>query len=145
MCPAAFVFDTDAFCSFNFILTGNNMPKTVLIVEDYDDSRSLMKLIVERFGHTAIEAANGAEAILSVKSEIPNLILMDIGLPDLDGLETTRIIREYLAGITVPIVAVTAFGNAYFQAAIEAGCNYLITKPVCCDSLEPIFNKYLCH
>jgi CheY-like chemotaxis protein len=121
------------------------MLKKVLIVEDYADTRELMKLMVQSFGYMSIEAANGIEAVLSVKSEIPNLILMDIALPDIDGITATRIIREYLRGIEVPIIAVTASGKFYYREAIEAGCNDVIGKPLDYDSLEPVLNHYLNH
>jgi CheY-like chemotaxis protein len=70
---------------------------------------------------------------------------MDVGLPDLDGITATRIIRKYLNGIEIPIIAVTAFGKPYYERAIEAGCNDLIPKPVDFDSLQPILYRYLGH
>ena len=121
------------------------MSKKVLIVEDYADSREFMKFAVEVLGYDALLATDGLEAVLSVKNEIPNLILMDIGLPVIDGMKATRIIREYLNGIKVPIVAVTAFGKSCFQEAIEAGCDDVIGKPVDFDSIEPVLNQYLGH
>jgi CheY-like chemotaxis protein len=119
------------------------MPKTVLIVEDYEDTRCLMKILIEMFGYKTLEAANGAEAVLSVKNEIPDLILMDIALPDIDGFTATRIIRQYLNGAKVPIIAFTAFGKSSYREAIKAGCNDLISKPVDFDSLEPFLHQYL--
>ena len=121
------------------------MAKKVLIVEDYDDVREFMKILVQSYGYEAIEANSGIEAVLSVKGEIPNLILMDIALPDIDGIATTRIIREYLRGVPIPIVAVTASGKAIYEEAIEAGCNDVIGKPVDFDSLGPVFDQYLGH
>lgn len=117
--------------------------KKVLIVEDYDDTRDLMKFLVESYGYQVIEAADGIEAVDKVKRLHPDLILMDISLPIVDGLTATKVIREFNDAAKVPIIAVTAFGNAYYKKAIEAGCNDLIPKPLDFDTLEPIINQYL--
>ena len=121
------------------------MAKKVLIVEDYEDTREFMKILLESYGYKVIEAADGIEAIDRVKQYHPDLILMDISLPVVDGLTATRAIREFDADSKVPIIAVTAFGKNYYKKAIEAGCNDLIDKPVDFDSLEPILKSYLSH
>jgi two-component system, cell cycle response regulator DivK len=122
------------------------MVKKVLIVEDYEDTREFMKILLESYGYKVIEAADGIEAIDRVRQYHPDLILMDISLPVVDGLTATRAIREFdEASRTVPIIAVTAFGKNYYKKAIEAGCNDLIDKPVDFDSLEPILKSYLAH
>lgn len=94
-------------------------------------------------GYTVIEAVDGIEAVDRFKQLNPDLILMDISLPIVDGLTATKVIRENPKGATVPIIAVTAFGKLYSRKAIEAGCNELITKPLDFDELEPILNQYL--
>jgi CheY-like chemotaxis protein len=119
------------------------MAKTVLIVEDYDDTREFMKILLESYGYIVIEAADGIEAIDRVKQYHPDLILMDISLPVVDGLTVTRAIRDFAADSHVPIIAVTAFGKTYYNKAIEAGCNDLIQKPIDFDSLEPILRTHL--
>lgn len=122
------------------------MAKKVLIVEDYEDTREFMKILLESYGYKVIEAADGIEAIDRVRQHHPDLILMDISLPVVDGLTATRAIREFdEQSRTVPIIAVTAFGKNYYKKAIEAGCNDLIDKPVDFDSLEPILKSYLAH
>jgi len=121
------------------------MAKKVLIVEDYEDTREFMKILLESYGYRVIEAADGIEAIDRVKQHHPDLILMDISLPVVDGLTATRAIREFDVDYKVPIIAVTAFGKNYYKKAIEAGCNDLIDKPVDFDSLEPILRSYLAH
>ncbi len=122
------------------------MAKKVLIVEDYEDTREFMKILLESYGYRVIEAADGIEAIDRVKQYHPDLILMDISLPVVDGLTATRAIREFdEQSRRVPIIAVTAFGKNYYKKAIEAGCNDLIDKPVDFDSLEPILRSYLAH
>ena len=119
------------------------MSKKVLIVEDYEDSRTFMKFLVESYGYQVVEAADGIEAIDKFKKQHPDLVLMDISLPIVDGLTTTRTIRQMEKSKNLPIIAVTAFGKSFYKQAIEAGCNDLINKPVDFDTLEPILNQYL--
>ncbi len=121
------------------------MIKTVLIVEDYEDTREFMKILLESYGYKVIEAADGIEAIDRVKQYHPDLILMDISLPFVDGLTATRTIRDFATDSHIPIIAVTAFGKNYYHKAIAAGCNDLINKPLDFDTLEPILKSYLSH
>lgn len=121
------------------------MEKIVLIVEDYEDTRGFMKILLESYGFRVIEAADGIDALDCVKQYHPDLILMDLSLPVVDGLTATRAIREFDADSNVPIIAVTAFGKTYYKMAIEAGCNDLIQKPVDFDNLEPILRDFLSH
>ncbi|MGI8494329.1 MAG: response regulator [Pyrinomonadaceae bacterium] len=119
------------------------MLKKVLIVEDYEDARTFMKFLVEGYGCEVVEAADGIEAIDIFKNQHPDLVLMDISLPVVDGLTATKAIREIDKSPKLPIIAVTAFGKSFYKKAIEAGCNDLIDKPVDFDTLEPILNHYL--
>ncbi|MEP7038764.1 MAG: response regulator [Acidobacteriota bacterium] len=119
------------------------MTKKVLIVEDYEDTREFMKFLLESYGYQVIEAADGIEAVDLAKNQAPDLILMDISLPVVDGLTATRTIRECNTKAQMPIIAVTAFGKNFYNKAIEAGCNDLIDKPVDFDVLEPILTHYL--
>lgn len=121
------------------------MAKIILVVEDYEDARGFMKLLLENYGYQVVEASNGMQAIAQYKLFHPDLILMDISLPMMDGLTATRSIREMADGAQVPIIAVTAFGDNYYKRAIEAGCNDLIDKPINFDTLEPVLNHYLIH
>lgn len=119
------------------------MSKTVLIVEDYVDIRNMMKFLLQGYGYRVLEAADGNEAVQSVQKTVPDLILMDLSLPNMDGLTATQIIRK-IAGLgKVPIIAVTAYGNSYYRRAIEAGCDDLINKPLDFDKLEPLLEQYL--
>jgi CheY-like chemotaxis protein len=120
------------------------MSKKILIVEDYEDTRSFMKYLLEDKGYQVSEARDGIEAFDRFKQIHPDLILMDISLPEVDGLTATKAIREIEEeGAYIPIIAVTAFGRLYYKKAIEAGCNELIDKPVDFESLEPVINHYL--
>jgi CheY-like chemotaxis protein len=119
---------------------------TVLLVEDFDDSRYVIKRALEmRGGYRVVEAVNGQEAVEIVRRECPDMILMDLNLPLMDGLTATRYIRDCKdACQTVPIVAITAY-DAYGmeEAAIEAGCDAYIPKPVDFDELDRTLRRLL--
>lgn len=119
------------------------MPKKILIVEDNEDTRTFMRYLIERSGCTVIEAADGIEALESFKKHLPDIILMDISLPTVGGLTATKAIREIDAARNIPIIAVTAFGRMYYDQAIEAGCDELLTKPLDFDVLHPLIEKHL--
>jgi len=119
------------------------MPKKILIVEDNEDTRSFMKYLIEAYGYQVIEAADGIEALDKFRKHLPDIVLMDISLPTVGGLTATKAIREVDATGKVPIIAITGFGKAYREQAIEAGCNDLISKPLDFDALHPIIEKYL--
>jgi CheY-like chemotaxis protein len=118
------------------------MKKKVLVVEDAEDARSLMRLMVEKQGYFVIEAAGAYEAIAKAEEFHPDLILMDIGLPLLDGLSTAEKIRQLKDLDRVPIIVVTAFRNVRDQAD-KAGCSGVIYKPVDILELETVLNKHL--
>ena len=119
------------------------MKRKILIVEDYEDARLFMKYLLESYGYQVIEAADGLEAIESFKSQFPDLILMDIGMPGMDGLTATQTIRKIKQGADIPIIAVTIHGRHLYKQAIEAGFDDMLTKPVDFDSLESVLHEYL--
>lgn len=119
------------------------MKKKVLIVEDYEDSRSFMKLLVESYGFQVCEAADGIEALDRFKKFQPDIVLMDMSLPMVDGLITTKAIRDCDDSGKVLIIAITAFGKSYRDQAIEAGCDELIGKPLDIDLFESILSNHL--
>ena len=117
--------------------------KTVLLVEDFADSRFMMRLLLEMDGYRVVEATNGREAVESAERECPDLILMDLGLPEVDGLTATKLIRELEDLCDVPIIALTAHDAEQFQsAAVAAGCNEYVTKPVDFDSLGRVIRQF---
>jgi len=119
------------------------MGMKVLVVEDYEDSRGFLKFLLEYYGCQVAEAANGYEAVEAVKRQLPDLILMDISMPVMDGLTATRKIRETDDKSTLPIIAITAQGHSYYKKAIEAGCNDLLDKPLDFSVLQPVLKRYL--
>jgi two-component system cell cycle response regulator DivK len=121
-----------------------NAPPTILVVEDFEDNRFMMRRLLEMSGYSVIEAVNGEEAVNLACSELPELILMDLSLPQLDGLAATRRIRQYPELRNVPIVAVSAHDTADFHAdALAAGCNDYVTKPIDFDQLEALLSRLL--
>jgi CheY-like chemotaxis protein len=119
------------------------MSNTVLIVEDYEDARVMMKVLVELCGYKAIEAEDGYEAIEKVKEFSPQLIFMDLSMPRLDGIAATAEIRSLGEYADTPIIALTAYGDLHGQEAIEAGCNEVIPKPMDFERLQPLLDKYM--
>jgi len=119
-------------------------PQTVLLVEDTEDNRFMMRRLLEMTGYRVVEAMNGEEAVKLAKTESPNLILMDLSLPVIDGLAATRLIRKLPELESTPIIAVSAHDTSDFQSeAIEAGCNTYVTKPIDFYELEILIAKLL--
>lgn len=119
----------------------NTRHACILVAEDTDSNFDLLEAILGK-DHQLIRAHDGMEAVTMFDEVKPDLILMDIKMPNLDGLEATKIIRELSA--TVPIIAQSAF--AYEQdrkAAEEAGCNDFIAKPIADDKLKAMIHKWL--
>ncbi|MGH7459033.1 MAG: response regulator [Longimicrobiaceae bacterium] len=104
--------------------------KTVLLVEDNEDNRMVYRTILEHFGYRVIEAANGREGVRRGREDSPDLILMDISIPLIDGWEATRLLKEEEATSRIPIIALTAHALAADQAkARAAGCDGYLAKP----------------
>lgn len=115
-----------------------------LVVEDFEDSRFMMRRLLEMAGHQVVEASDGEQAVKLALQERPALILMDLSLPKLDGLEATRRIRELRGLGTVPIVAVSAHDSPETRSeALEAGCNEYVTKPIDFDQLSSLLDRFL--
>jgi two-component system cell cycle response regulator DivK len=106
------------------------MPK-ILLVEDNETNRDMLSRRLERRGYQVIIALDGEQAVVMARSETPDLILMDMSLPVLDGWEATRQLRAASETRTVPIIALTAHAmQGDREKAIEAGCDDYDTKPV---------------
>ena len=119
-----------------------SMQKRVLLVEDVEDARVMMRLMIEKHGVSVIEAAGAYEAIEKAEEYEPDLILMDIGLPLLDGLSTATLIKRLKALDKTPIVAVTAYRDILDQAK-KAGCCDVLYKPVEQPALAEILTRHL--
>ena len=105
--------------------------KTVLLVEDNEDNRTVYRTILEHFGYQVIEARNGEDGIRMARDAHPDLILMDISIPVIDGWEATRRIKANPGTAHIPIIALSAHAMAGDrEKALDAGCDDYDTKPV---------------
>ncbi|HEY6837710.1 MAG TPA: response regulator [Geobacteraceae bacterium] len=117
--------------------------KNVLVVDDNEKNMYLISFILGKMGHRVVQATTGEEGVELAVSEKPDLILMDIQLPGIDGLETTKRIRE--AGVaSVPIIAITSFAmSGDRERLLAAGCNGYIEKPIDPETIMGEINAYL--
>jgi CheY-like chemotaxis protein len=119
------------------------MAKKVLIVEDTADILEALKWLIELEGYESLVANNGQEGCQMAEDHVPDLILMDLAMPGLSGIDATRRIRSTPATENIPIVCVTSHAGVYEKEAIAAGCNEVHTKTSFMDSFEAILKKYL--
>src|SRR5258705_6237604 len=118
--------------------------RTIMIVEDYDDTRLLLRQGLESLGYSVLEACNGQEAVDIADREHPDLILMDLDLPILDCIAATHRIRQQADMEKVPIVAVTAYPMSYTHVkAFAKGCDEYMAKPIDMAELELLVTRYL--
>jgi two-component system, cell cycle response regulator DivK len=118
--------------------------KTVLHVEDNDDNRILVKRLLQFGGYQVIEACNANEALESIKSNVPDLILLDINMPEVDGYSLTGQIKAKPGFNTVPVIAITA--NALKgdrERSYQAGCDGYIEKPIDIDTFLDQIESYI--
>ena len=115
----------------------------VLIVEDFDDTRELLRMMVEMKGCEAAEATNGQEAVEMAASERPDLILMDLNLPVLDGWEATRRIKSMRETSGIPVVAVSAqCSGDWKDRALRAGARECLEKPLDLSAFDRLLSRY---
>ena len=125
------------------ITEAGNFPK-VLVVDDTNDNLVLISLAVQEMNCRVVTAVNGEDALAVALLAEPQLILMDIAMPVLDGIEATRLIRRQEKLKEVPIVILSAFDSeAFRQKAVEAGVNGYFTKPVDFERLRQFIQKLL--
>ena len=116
----------------------------ILVVDDSPDNLAVISLYLQHQGYRVVTANNGEDAVAVAAQTLPNLILMDINLPTLDGLGATRRIRETEALREVPVVAITAFGTEGFQrAAYDVGVSGYLTKPLDLDRMHQLIARLL--
>jgi two-component system cell cycle response regulator DivK len=106
------------------------MNKTILVVEDHEDNRRIMRDLLTSSGYEVIEAVTGEEGVTAAETYRPDLILMDVQLPGMDGYEATRRIKANPDLQKVPIIVVTSYALSGDDVkAFEAGCDAYVTKP----------------
>src|SRR5258706_3513857 len=112
-------------------------PHRILIVDDYEDSREMMRKLLEMIGYSVLEADNGLTAVRITQEKRPSLIIMDVGLPLLSGMDAARMIHETPETSEIPIIVLSAYDAAIAEDdAIACGCSAYLTKPVDYATLE---------
>jgi two-component system, cell cycle response regulator DivK len=116
----------------------------VLVVEDYQDAREMYSEYLRYAGFRVAEASNGFEAIEQASTLVPDIILMDLALPRMDGWEATRRLKEDERTRHIPIVALTGHAlSGHAESATKAGCDAFVTKPCLPDALVAEITKML--
>ena len=121
------------------------VPKKILLVEDSDTTRLTNRIMIsKRTGYTVIPVANGAEALKLARTERPDLVLMDIMMPGMDGLEVCRRMRKQEATERIPIVLLTfRVGEESVSDGFASGCTAYLKKPVEMDELLDTLRRHL--
>jgi two-component system cell cycle response regulator DivK len=120
------------------------MPKKILIIEDEPRNMKLFSDLLTRFGYEIVEATDGEMGVESARFTAPDLILMDIMMPKMDGLEATRIIKADATTQHIPILALTSYAmKGDRERTLEAGCNGYLAKPVDIGALLKAVKEFL--
>ncbi len=122
----------------------SSSPKTVLIVEDNELNMKLFHDLLDAHGYATIRTRNGLEALRLAREHRPDLILMDIQLPEVSGLEVTKWLKDDEELRSIPVVAVTAFAMKGDEERIrEGGCEAYISKPISIGSFIQTIRRYI--
>ena len=125
-------------------MTESNKNPLVLVVEDYQDAREMYAAYLQFSGYRVAEATNGLEAIEQANALMPDIILMDLALPKMDGWEATRRLKLQESTRHIPIVALTGHALAgHAEGARQAGCDSFVTKPCLPDALVAEIKRML--
>ena len=120
------------------------MSKRILVIEDQEDNRRIVRDLFTSVGYEIIEAVTGEDGVTAAETHVPDLILMDIQLPGLDGYGATRRIKANPALRHIPIIAVTSYALSGDEAkAFEAGCDAYVSKPFSPRALLAKVREYL--
>jgi CheY-like chemotaxis protein len=114
----------------------------ILLVEDNDDSRELYRRMLEALGHEVVEATNGKEAIKVAIKNSPELVVMDLSMPEVDGFQATSALRSIRNFSKTPILAITAYPPSHWRdKAEDAGCDGFLQKPFSHEDLSAALDK----
>ena len=120
------------------------MTKRILVVDDHEDNRKILHDLLTSAGYEIVEAVSGTEGVALAKLHRPDLILMDIQLPEMDGYEATRLIKSEAALKLIPVIAVTSYALSGDDAkAFAAGCIGYVTKPFSTRQLLAIVRDHI--
>ena len=119
------------------------MKKKILIVEDNNDFREILHRFITKLGYHTIKARNSKEAIECAEAEQPDLIFMDVALPEVDGIKTTAMLRQNPKTAHIPVVALTAWMSALWQEKAEkVGITTYLIKPISSQTLKETIEEY---
>lgn len=120
------------------------MARTVLIVDDHEHLRQILALVLRYAGYETLEAGTGNQAIATAISAQPQLILLDLDLPDMTGIDTAKIIKKNPSTAKIPIVACSASsGWEWREAALRAGMSEYLQKPIQTSVIQSIVDKFI--
>ena len=119
------------------------MAAKILIVEDNKDCTQILVFILSPLGYNVLEASSGEEAVLKAVTERPDLIIMDLGLPDMNGLEATTRIKQNPDTAHIPVIAYTAWGEEFKEKAMKIGITEFLQKPSPPKVIQEIVGKFL--
>jgi len=116
---------------------------TILIAEDYDDNRELLRLILTGAKYQVHEATNGLECVMSARQSPPDLIMVDLSMPELDGWEAFRILRSDPITAHIPCIAFTAYSESESERALKAGFDAFVGKPFRTEEMLETLSRVL--
>ena len=119
------------------------MSKKILVADDEADARIVLKTFLEADGFHVIEASDGYDALDKAVKHQPDLIIMDMAMPFMDGVNSTRAIRQREGISRTPILGLTAYGAFYEPRALDAGCTDVLHKPIDFSQLKPLVDEYI--
>jgi CheY-like chemotaxis protein len=123
---------------------GHQNMRTILVVDDYEDVRRMLKVLLESEHFRVLEASTGTQALNLLKNGRPDVILMDLALPGIDGFETTHRVRKIDGFQNTPIIVLTASsGQSIYETALRVGANYFMAKPIDFDELAELLKQIL--
>lgn len=119
------------------------MPVKILVVEDQPDSREILVTQLRDLGYEVIEAASGEEGVEKTRIDLPHVVIMDLGLPGINGVEATQGLKQNPETAHIPVIALTAWGDSFRAEAEKAGISEFLTKPAPRYRLQATIEKLL--
>jgi CheY-like chemotaxis protein len=120
----------------------NPIKPIVLVADDNDDTRQMFQALLSAKGYRVIEASDGEQTVEIVQHDNPGLVLLDLGLPRMNGINVIRRLRKELNLIKIPVVVITGY-DTHFETALAAGCDDYLLKPIDFDRLDTILDHYV--
>ncbi len=130
------------YCHKALVYRSRYMAKRILLVEDSNDARKMERIMLEQYGYEVDEAHDGIEAVEKATINKPDLILMDIAMPHMDGFQATQFLKSFSTTADIPVIVLTAYRN-FDEKAVEAGCSEILYKPLDFTELKQAIERHL--